>query len=950
MSSEFVGLSKTSSSRTSRHAAQRSSYPGIVFTLIFSLLSGLLWWGLSTPSTVQAVGSPLVQEDDVNLIYETNYGEELQLLRPDTTSPVLLNDISTLTNCPVWFDAHSMADDGLTQFVAKTSKEIWKIDLTLNECSRLGNYSSLPANIDVISLVPGSTTSLVVADDSGGASKFLAVLDTSTGVFTRSHIVYENISAIKDVDVYRTLLGNIRVVVAGVDSSNDFISIEAFELLEDGTLSRNKRTGEADLLSLTNFMCEISARDCGVPKLDVANRASYLYFGIIQTASGTKRGLFRAEIGASYSGVISGGASNFGSVGGSFNGQGAVTQLLDGQDVNAIASRANSDMIYVNLNGDIVVMDTNDTSSYTVLASGSDSTYSELDILETPESSYGEYNIWRATGIGTQSEFVQTVTYSRILQDQTCVEWGLGLNYATEFGRGLFYLPEFAGYMNILVEKGDFDNNDFSLEDDGVYTDECYRLADDIADLVLIPASTASVQLNLQDWNWSLNLDTGFSSRNLDNSYFLDEQSQSNFWFEISDSKQVWIELSSLALWSNIEVEGFEFLGWSTQSSTVSPIVNTLSRAVRGSELNHLGIPVGNFSIFGQFQPLSNTLSFNVQGGSAVEDISYLTGATVSTVSIPTKSGYNFAGWFTQASGGTEVTFPYSPRVLGITVYAQWVDASAPAQSSQGTATTTTRYNGPVPNGFDPVCSPINQVSTTRLIGERLQGVYAAQIDGKPSLLSNVTSTSLQLVVPPLVSGKYEVTLFSNDGRLDYSNAFTICPEPTPTRNPVVLVPTPTRSPAVPATPTRSQQVETDPPVQAPPTSVAAGTQPAPKSSRFKIRTFIVSGFEFEKSQITNAVSSRLDIVSAKYMTKDFSGKILCRGYTGFNWNIRSQEFLDALALKRAEGVCGRLAKMMPKAQITVLPSIHQQWLNPLARKVVVTAVTTPSDPVLLDE
>jgi uncharacterized repeat protein (TIGR02543 family) len=40
---------------------------------------------------------------------------------------------------------------------------------------------------------------------------------------------------------------------------------------------------------------------------------------------------------------------------------------------------------------------------------------------------------------------------------------------------------------------------------------------------------------------------------------------------------------------------------------------------------------------------------------------------------VPTRAGYTFAGWYTAASGGTRVTYPYTHgRTSNFTLYARW--------------------------------------------------------------------------------------------------------------------------------------------------------------------------------------------------------------------------------------------------------------------------------------
>lgn len=67
-------------------------------------------------------------------------------------------------------------------------------------------------------------------------------------------------------------------------------------------------------------------------------------------------------------------------------------------------------------------------------------------------------------------------------------------------------------------------------------------------------------------------------------------------------------------------------------------------------------------------------LSFNEAGGSTVSDKYVYFGETYGTLPTPTLSGSEFQGWFTAASGGTEVTSATTVTTTDITqtLYAQW--------------------------------------------------------------------------------------------------------------------------------------------------------------------------------------------------------------------------------------------------------------------------------------
>ena len=97
--------------------------------------------------------------------------------------------------------------------------------------------------------------------------------------------------------------------------------------------------------------------------------------------------------------------------------------------------------------------------------------------------------------------------------------------------------------------------------------------------------------------------------------------------------------------------------------------------------------------------PKKYTVSFNSNGGSSVAAITVTEGGTYGSLPTPTRTGYNFVGWFTAASGGTQIT--YGTRVTitsNQTLYAHWSAKSFTLSfnSNGGTAVSakTITYDG----------------------------------------------------------------------------------------------------------------------------------------------------------------------------------------------------------------------------------------------------------------
>ena len=75
--------------------------------------------------------------------------------------------------------------------------------------------------------------------------------------------------------------------------------------------------------------------------------------------------------------------------------------------------------------------------------------------------------------------------------------------------------------------------------------------------------------------------------------------------------------------------------------------------------------------------PATYTVTFDSQGGSAVNDQTVTEGQTITEPAAPTRDGYTFAGWFTESSGGSQWNFS-TAVTKNMTLYAQWTAVEEP--------------------------------------------------------------------------------------------------------------------------------------------------------------------------------------------------------------------------------------------------------------------------------
>ena len=109
---------------------------------------------------------------------------------------------------------------------------------------------------------------------------------------------------------------------------------------------------------------------------------------------------------------------------------------------------------------------------------------------------------------------------------------------------------------------------------------------------------------------------------------------------------------------------GYHFKEWQVVSGTVT---------IAGNKFAMPSSDVTVKAIFEENAPTTYTVTFNANGGTASAD-SMQTGADGKLTSLPTatRSGsYSFDGWYTAASGGTQITTAYVFSA-NTTVYAHW--------------------------------------------------------------------------------------------------------------------------------------------------------------------------------------------------------------------------------------------------------------------------------------
>jgi len=120
---------------------------------------------------------------------------------------------------------------------------------------------------------------------------------------------------------------------------------------------------------------------------------------------------------------------------------------------------------------------------------------------------------------------------------------------------------------------------------------------------------------------------------------------------------------TTVASGTGLSRTGYTFDGWKTGSSSGTSY-SAGATFTMGS---------ANVTLYAQWAPDTYNVTFDSQGGSSITSSSYTTGGSISNPGNPTRTGYTFNGWFVASSGGSALTFPYSPGTTSnLTLYAQW--------------------------------------------------------------------------------------------------------------------------------------------------------------------------------------------------------------------------------------------------------------------------------------
>ena len=167
---------------------------------------------------------------------------------------------------------------------------------------------------------------------------------------------------------------------------------------------------------------------------------------------------------------------------------------------------------------------------------------------------------------------------------------------------------------------------------------------------------------------------------------------------------------------------GYTFDGWYSDSALTNKVSSPYT-------------PAANVTLYarwtgGSSDPDVYTITYNTNGGASVANPSVTPGTAI-TLPTPVRSGYTFAGWYSDAALTNRVTSPYTPTA-SVTLYASWT-GDGPGDTTTYTVTFDTNGGSSIANATVEIGSPITLPTPTRS-GYTFAGWYTdAELQNKVS-------------------------------------------------------------------------------------------------------------------------------------------------------------------------------------------------------------------------
>ena len=192
---------------------------------------------------------------------------------------------------------------------------------------------------------------------------------------------------------------------------------------------------------------------------------------------------------------------------------------------------------------------------------------------------------------------------------------------------------------------------------------------------------------------------------------------------------------------------GYTFTGWYTDEAC--------------TQLYTKDTITSNITLYAGWRANTYTVNFNANGGStstASKTVTY--DSTYGTLPTPTRTGYTFAGWFTSASGGTQVTASTKVAITATqTLYAHWTANSYKVTfDANGGSTPTANKDVTYDSSYGTLPTP------TRT-GYTFAGWYTAKTGGsKVTDTTTLKTASAHTLYARWTANTYTIKFDSNGG------------------------------------------------------------------------------------------------------------------------------------------------------------------------------------------
>jgi uncharacterized repeat protein (TIGR02543 family) len=151
-----------------------------------------------------------------------------------------------------------------------------------------------------------------------------------------------------------------------------------------------------------------------------------------------------------------------------------------------------------------------------------------------------------------------------------------------------------------------------------------------------------------------------------------------------------------------------------------------------------------NVTLFAQWTPINNTVTFNSQSGSAVNSWTWATGSSLTLPAAPIRAGYTFTGWFDASTLGNKVGDAgdgISPtNTASFTLFARW-------SANTNVVTFDTRGGSSVADGSFITAGSLTLPASPTLSGATFAGWFLALTGGSalPTTYSPVATSALTI-------------------------------------------------------------------------------------------------------------------------------------------------------------------------------------------------------------